>query len=88
MANALWTEAEVRAEGQIGGRSTVRRWVMKAYMPAPIFIGPNSKRWRDADMQEFLTDPPAWRAAHGTPLPSEKVTPPSDDDGVLLEAAE
>lgn len=35
-------------------RATVWRWVSTGHLPAPVKLGPNTTRWRAADVEAFL----------------------------------
>lgn len=67
MVDKLLSFDDLVERGILKHRSTLQRWVAESGFPAGVLLGPNSRRWSEADVNAWLAArPPAAGPDSGT----------------------
>ena len=53
--------ADLKARGIVSNWPTLKLWIEKENFPPGIKLGPNSRAWPEAEVEEWLASRPTWK---------------------------
>ena len=54
MVNQIIRFADLKKAGVVNNRATLSRWIKQSGFPCGFLIGPNSRRWYEHEVDEWL----------------------------------
>lgn len=62
-ADRLLRFRDLKDRGIVGNHVTLKRWIEHEGFPPGLLLGPNTRAWREADVEAWLASRPSQRVA-------------------------
>jgi hypothetical protein len=57
-AKSFWPFSDLKAQGIVNDRATLRRWMREQEFPQPVILGPNSLAWKADLVRDWVASRP------------------------------